>query len=245
MTRRHRADAGLSLVEATIILMVLAVLTAVIAPSAAGFVRDAQVTAARADVDAIGAALQRLMRDTGETMLLVSGTPTGAGFGPSRAVANRVTMAVSDGTVPTASVARAALTNWHSTNGSPAAAIVTTLAAHLTTNSAGYRDLSGMSTTTNFEPSTGATYNSEFGWRGAYVTTTGPDPWATRYAVNTEFLGRIAGSVAGAPNQVNANNDVFVISAGPNRIVETAFAASATTAAGDDILYVVSGSVPK
>ena len=46
MKSRLKSNAGMSLVEATIILMVLAILTAVIAPSAADYVNDARHTKA-------------------------------------------------------------------------------------------------------------------------------------------------------------------------------------------------------
>jgi type II secretory pathway pseudopilin PulG len=228
------AEGGVSLVEATVIIAVLATLTAIMAPTIGDYVNDAKQVRAAEDVKIIGSALQRMLRDTGETMVLANGASTASGFGPSHAASNRVTMIVSDGTAPTAAVARAGLTNWDSSNGSPAAAVVTTIAAQLTTNTA------------NFDPTSGATYNSSYAWRGAYLPQNpGPDPWGRRYAVNTEFLGRISSSTSGAPNQTDADNDAFVISAGPNGIVDTAFAAAATSVSGDDVLYVISGGAPQ
>jgi type II secretory pathway pseudopilin PulG len=239
-------ERGLSFVEVTIILSVLSVLTAVLSPSIADFVRDARDVQVREDTQTIGSALERMLRDTGETMVLVSGAPTGAGFGPSHAAANRVTMLTSDGNTPTAAVPRAGLTNWDSSDGVPAAAVVRSIESQLMQNTPAYRTLADMSVASNFDPSSGALSNSEYGWRGAYLSQPGgPDPWGWRYAVNTEFLGRISGSVAGAPNQVNFDDDVFVISPGANGIVDTAFAGASTTPAGDDVLYMVSGSVPR
>src|SRR5687767_7383196 len=49
--RKWNAEKGMSLVEATIILMVLAILTAVIAPSAGDYVNDARQTKAKEDVE--------------------------------------------------------------------------------------------------------------------------------------------------------------------------------------------------
>jgi type II secretory pathway pseudopilin PulG len=243
---RRRAEHGISLVEATMILAVMALLTALTAPAIGGFINEGNQTKAAEDVKVIGVALQRMLRDTGETMALANGASTSSGFGPSHSSSNGVPLLGGEGATPAAAVARGGLTNWDSSNGSPAAAIVSSLAGQLTTNTAGYRTLTGMSVTGNFDPSGGATFNSKFGWRGAYLPdNAGPDPWGRRYAVNAEFLGRISGSTSGAPNQVNADNDVIVISAGPNRVVDTAFASTATTAAGDDVLYVVSGSAPR
>lgn len=232
---------GLSIVEATIVLLVLSTLAAVIAPSIGDYLNEARHTRAREEVEAIGSALNRMLKDIGETMVLLNGTPAGPGMGPSHAASNRVTMIVSEGDVPTPAVPRAGLTNWDSSNGSPPAAIVTTIAEQLITNNVKYRTLSDMNVTSNFDPSSGATFNSEYGWRGAYLSEpVGPDPWGRRYAVNTEFLGRISGG-----SQTNFDNDVFVISAGPNRIVDTAFAGEATAPAADDVLYLVSGSVSR
>src|SRR6266540_3712860 len=89
------AQHGMSLVEATIILMVLSVLTAVIAPTARAYVEDGRNVKAKADVETIGAAVQSVLRDTGllclsfdgasganttsgRVELLVSGTSTSA-----------------------------------------------------------------------------------------------------------------------------------------------------------------------
>ena len=234
-------ERGMSVVEASIILMVLSLLTAVLSPSINDYVDDANQTKARADLGAAGAALSRLLKDTGETMALLSGTVVG-GAGPSHASGNRVTMLVGDGKVPTAAVARGGLTNWDSSNGVPAPAVVMTIADQLALNTPNYRHLANMnqtSATGNFDPGSGGTFNSEYGWRGAYLSEPlGTDPWGYRYAINTEFLGRISGGA-----QVNFDNDVFVVSAGPNGVVDTAFATANATPASDDLLYLVSGGL--
>lgn len=65
------------------------------------------------------------------------------------------------------------------------------------------------------------------GWRGAYLTAPiDPDPWGNRYAVNVKFLG--------APKP-----DVVVLSAGPNEIIDTAFAVDGLVAGDDDIVVLV------
>jgi type II secretory pathway pseudopilin PulG len=66
------------------------------------------------------------------------------------------------------------------------------------------------------------------GWHGPYLDAgVGADPWGHRYAVNVKFLK------GGA-------FDTFVVSAGPNGIVETPFQADGTVAHGDDIIVVLS-----
>ena len=82
-----------------------------------------------------------------------------------------------------------------------------------------YRTASSMSVVAEFDPDSGALYNAEHAWRGAYCAgPIGPDPWGTRYAVNVEFLARALG--AGPVGNVN---DVVVVSAGPDRVVDTQF----------------------
>lgn len=64
-------------------------------------------------------------------------------------------------------------------------------------------------------------------WRGAYMTgPIDPDSWGNRYAVNTDYLDA-------------NNNDVVVLSAGPNEIIETAWAANPLAAGGDDLIQLV------
>jgi len=68
----------------------------------------------------------------------------------------------------------------------------------------------------------------EIAWRGPYQPTLPADPWGNRYAVN---IGNMAGA-----------NAVWVLSAGPDGIVQTAFnqaipANGVLTTTGDDIGY--------
>jgi hypothetical protein len=54
--------------------------------------------------------------------------------------------------------------------------------------------------------------------------------------VNVEFLARALG--AGPSGNVN---DVFVVSAGPDRVVDTRFDLDGATPGSSDLIYVVSG----
>jgi prepilin-type N-terminal cleavage/methylation domain-containing protein len=79
---------------------------------------------------------------------------------------------------------------------------------------------------------------SEFIWRGPYQASFPADPWGNRYAINIGNFRNVPGAAAGANS-----NAVFVLSAGPDGIVQTAVnpavpAAGTTLAAsGDDIIY--------
>ena len=70
----------------------------------------------------------------------------------------------------------------------------------------------------------------KFAWRGSYATNIGSDPWGFAYVVNS-------GALAFGLNQA-----AFVLSAGPNNKIETAFTqnigsgSAAVTTGGDDIV---------
>lgn len=232
----------MSLVEATIILMVMALLTAIIAPPVAGYVRDAQEAAAKKDVEAIASAVAQMLVDTGESWFLQDGNGAAATNSPSRAAASRVDMLVSNGTTPPLSAtARSAGTDWD--DAVDHAAVQTldnylVLNAPSNTSANAYRSAAQMSVTTEFDPDDGATFNAEHAWRGAYLPgPIGPDPWGDRYAVNVEFLARTQGTTGSGSRM-----DVIVISGGVNNRIETQFEVDGMTGGGDDIIALVSGS---
>ena len=88
--RKLRNRAGLSLVEVTIMLLVLMLLTGVLAPSIMDYVRDAQWVKVKEDCEAIGISVARVMRDVPPCFRLV-GTD-------ACTVDNRVDLLWSDGT---------------------------------------------------------------------------------------------------------------------------------------------------
>jgi type II secretory pathway pseudopilin PulG len=230
-----------SLVEASIILSVFAVLTAALAPSIGSYISDAQHAAAKKDIEAIGSAVGRMLSDVGEAWVLRSGNGGAAATPPSHATGNRVDLLVGSGEVPTVGVARvSAGVDWNDPVDDGAVQrleyfLVQNTPSNVAANA--YRTASSMSVLTEFDPDSGALYNAEHAWRGAYLPgPIGPDPWGTRYAVNVEFLARAPG--AGPSGNVN---DVFVISAGPDRVVDTRFDIDGATAGTTDLIYVLSG----
>lgn len=79
------------------------------------------------------------------------------------------------------------------------------------------------------------TSTSQFGWNGPYLSSEiGSDPWNNRYMVNIGLIDTSAGvvGVSGVPK-----NAVWVISAGPNGLIETPYTqiTTAATMGGDDI----------
>src|SRR5512140_1648027 len=63
--RKIKGQKGLSLVEVTIMLLVLMLLTSVLAPSIWDFVHDSQWVKVKEDCEAIGISFTRLTRDVG------------------------------------------------------------------------------------------------------------------------------------------------------------------------------------
>ena len=94
-----RSQRGVSIIEATVMLAVMVTLGSVLAPSIADYTNDAKQTVAKKDVEAIGAGILQLLRDTGSRCLRLVGTT-------ECTTTNRVDLLVSGGSDPaTASAA--------------------------------------------------------------------------------------------------------------------------------------------
>jgi prepilin-type N-terminal cleavage/methylation domain-containing protein len=79
------------------------------------------------------------------------------------------------------------------------------------------------------------TASSQFGWNGPYMTSViGADAWNNRYAINVGLLDASQGTQTAGGATKSA---VWVISAGPNGLLETPYTQPLTTAqvSGDDI----------
>jgi type II secretory pathway pseudopilin PulG len=233
-----------SLVEATIILMVFAILTAVIAPTAGGYIKDAQQASAKADVDEISSALAKMLADVGEAWFVRNGARTGTAVdhgSPAHGVAARVDMMVTAGAIPVlAAAARPAGTDWDdAVNHAAIQRLENYLLLNIPSNLAAnaYRTSASMNGAGNFDTDAGMTFNADFGWRGAYLAgPIGPDPWGSRYAVNVEFLARAQGTIGSGSRM-----DVVVLSAGANARTDTQFEVDGSVPGNDDIVSPVSG----
>ena len=81
------------------------------------------------------------------------------------------------------------------------------------------------------------TPTSQFGWNGPYLSSEIiADPWGNRYVVNIDLIDTSASAI-GRGGMVKAA--VWVLSAGPNRTIDTPFGQSILTAVlgNDDIGY--------
>lgn len=232
--QKFTSERGLSLVEATIILMVLAILTSVLTPSMGDYINEARHTKVKEDVEELGMGIMRLLRDIGKPFLQRT---AGSNFEHE----NRVDLLVSEGNTPskTSGTGVAASTTGYLIENAvewddPIGDEVEHASDHLVDNDNGY-------TAPSF-PALGGP-KAGLGWRGAYISnSTGPDPWGNRYGCNTVFLN--PGSDVTSSTHKGTNHDVFCLSAGADGNVDTDMEStnSAAVVGGDDILYVFQGS---
>lgn len=232
--RKWTSERGMSLVEATIILMVLAILTSVLAPSIGDYVNDARQVKVKEDLETLGLGLSRLLRDTGLPFPVRT-----AGASPSKASTNRVDLLVTEGSIPTATagtgVALAiagylieAAVEWSD----PVGTEVELATDHLVTNANAY-------SVVTYPAASGP--RAGLGWRGGYISTsTGPDAWGVRYACATVWLNPSSDATT-----KGTNNDAFCLSAGADGIVDTDIESNANggvAVTGDDAVYVIQGN---
>jgi type II secretory pathway pseudopilin PulG len=247
---------GVSLVEASIILAVISVLAAIMAPAVNGYLESGRQVRVREDAQVIASAIQTFMADNGESQFLRdainSGTPT---VPPTRPDSNRVDLLVGDGDIPPLSATLAAETFWtQAVNG----ADVDTLSNHLIENlpdetlTSRYRNPSDIfiaapgGNNIDFARSSSSGFNAPYAWRGGYLRgPVDPDPWGNRYAVNVAFLdpsptAAIGGITAGFAFAAYPRLDVFVLSAGADEEIDTPSAQDGAVPGDDDFIHVVS-----
>src|SRR4051812_22497630 len=213
--RLLRSETGMTLIESSIILAVIAVLTSIMSPEIQGYIDRARQARTREDEQTIASAIQNFVTDTGELQFLIDGSNGATNQAPPTSVdAQRVNLLVSDGDIPLLAAANSTSTLWTSIVN--AAGTVDTLENHLVENvrnTAGaepkdtakrYRNPSdiavgGGANNIDFARAESGGFNAPFAWRGPYLR--GPvdnDPWGNRYAVNTVFLDPTVTGALGA-----------------------------------------------
>jgi type II secretory pathway pseudopilin PulG len=252
-------------VEATIVLAIVSILTALLGPAVVGYIDQARQARAREDTKVIGDALSEFIEDNAEHMFLQNGSDgSGDTVPPTRADANRVNLLVSDGDIPALATAVSTETFWTTAiNGTT----VDTLENHLVENvrnstepkdtAKRYRNPTDVAITTpggspgniDFSRAESSNSNAPYAWRGAYLRSAlDSDPWGSRYAVNVAFLDprldatptTISGITAGFTTAAYLRLDVFVLSAGPDEEIDTQSAQDGAVPGDDDFIYLVS-----
>ena len=223
--RVQRGQRGLSLIEVTIMLLVLMLLTSVLAPSIFDFVQDAQWVKVKEDCEVLAISVARLVKDVGPQLV---------GAGPGIYPDHKLDLILSDGKAAIDGPAIVPgqplhVMNWWIGGGANtydpyavnAGHSVATCEEQFIRN----RDTqapNGPFYTEAGAPPVGLTWGQ--GWRGAYLAPPcGPDPWGRAYQINTKWLTTRFDLNPGAQT-VNHCLDVFCLSPGKNGIIETPFA---------------------
>lgn len=206
-----RRQTGFSLIEATIVLAVTAILAGTLAPVGKTVTDRARLVRTADDEGAIRDALRAFLFDVKHhnRQVHIDGKNHNKG--------EVLALLVSDGDIPR-DVSSTGSTAWQQPVS--ASGVVDFLERYLATNDPGGEASNAWEPPHNI--------HGGKGWRGAYlVGPVQPDPWGNRYAVNIEFLGH------------KAKPSVVVFSAGPDEMIDTAFAQRGLTAGGDDVVTLV------
>jgi hypothetical protein len=236
----------MSLIEATIILMILFLLTAVMSPAVGDYIEDARHTKGKEDVEAIGLSIVRLQRDVGTCLKILAANPCDE--------SNRVDILRSSGPDVVAADLGTAAADFADPDVTPnpinwdddqVANVGDTMESQFVLNTTPQYPTPADSAPTGYTLS-GPQHG--LGWRGAYMTAPiGTDPWGKVYLANTVFLVVASDSTDGTAEgdrRGGWSHDTFVISAGPNNSFDTPFGGNAnhgTTVGGDDLIYIVRG----
>jgi type II secretory pathway pseudopilin PulG len=226
--RRLRRQEGLSLVEVTIMLLVLMLLTSVLAPSIFDFVNDAQWVKVKEDCEALAISVARLHKDVGSKLYTV---PGGAATYPNYKMDIMLSDYINVPTVTAPDIVGfgGGANNWFGVGDGVfpfTNTFMDTCSNQLITNLVGGIGPLGIYpepsvTTPVFGPYFGQ------GWRGAYLSPPcASDPWGYAYQVNTKWATMIFGGIEGPRNHCN---DVFCLSPGKDGIIDTSFGVNYNT----------------
>jgi type II secretory pathway pseudopilin PulG len=190
----HRRDGGWSLIELTIILIVLSILSAILMPVIGRYVHNAKIIRAREDCGAISSVIWMFIEDTANSYFLQDGSPDpvqgasrqfNGGSAPDQTDPNRVNLMVGDGDIP--ELGPNGDDGWLSKVNF---GDVDFMEYHLITNRPGNAVVNAYRTPTDlgkgpdnvpndpmFSQESSGGFNSEFAWRGPYITApVDPDP---------------------------------------------------------------------
>jgi type II secretory pathway pseudopilin PulG len=202
--------------EVVVVLAVMAALAAMIGPRVFTYVNDANVTQAQNDTRQIATAINKFYEQVGRPPYKKQNAVIKAA---AKQAGDYDCLITGEGTDFTTATDVTTGDSWTSAAGVQCQAGSTTrdtVEDHLIANNPGALGANYPYTTTG-----------NTAWKGPYLQTLPADPWGSKYLVNIGKMDPSAGKA------------VFVLSAGPNRNIETGSdqAANATfSAGGDDIL---------
>ncbi len=214
-----RNSKGFTLIEIIVAVALVAILSAAIAPSVLNNIAQGRIARTQSDVQALGSAIMRFKSDTGVFPRLIQpSTSTGTVPVPDT-VGNRCDfLASSSGTFPTLSATK----QWSTGTFSPTKGngSVQDFTSHLIIGK------SRASTDSLYVRAANSEDPNSFGFRSGLISADQADPWGHKYICNVRALGV-------------TSQAVWVISAGPNGVMETTVndtgCEAASSVAGDDI----------
>lgn len=204
---------GYTLTEMTAVVATAGVLTAVVLPVAVSQVQGSRITAAQGDVNAIGAAVSSLIKDSGDYPMR---------SGSANAFSDRYAKTLLLSTEPNGTTREPDFSKL-GTVGTDITA-KDSFEIHFFTNKSG--------TTTLYSTS------GELQWKGPYLSKRGLDPWGKSYLIYLQGVRDAANpDETDATKKGKTDKNILVISAGPNGVVETL--STDNSAKGDDIVTVL------
>jgi type II secretory pathway pseudopilin PulG len=203
-----------SLMEATLVITIAAVLSTVAIITSSDQVSDADSQTSNSEVKLIGVSILSFMQDTGYSPAFLAGNR----IGPTDAI---TMILASGGNDPDDATG-----TWPLTDGK-----VDLLEHHLTRNNPADSNVP-------YTRIGELTYARFQGWNGPYMSKLpSADPWGDKYLVNIGFA--TSQGAAGANLPKGKRPAVFVITAGPNQSIETKYlqAADEFVEGGDDQIF--------
>ena len=257
--RRIERHGGFTLVEVSIILFVLVILSSILLVNLGNYNRLARFARAKEDLGALCSAIAHYILDTGETAFYTWGGRNYGGYDsdtPDREYP--VGLLIGDGDTPTLNwrAPGADGSDWQTpwgehfrsyknVSGQATEFAVDTFANHLIQNTPLNRGrnaarlpsdmLSGANSAgirggLKFDSTDGEGFNSLFAWRGPYIADrVDPDPWGNRYMANVFGLYTPAGMAADG-----FSTAVVCFTAGPDEEIDTSFDQPFGWTTGDD-----------
>lgn len=252
MTRRDGRQAGFTLVEVSVMLSVLVILSAMIAPVISNTLAATRIAAAHSEMAVLAQALQEFLQDLGceivpqnrdgaspSTGIVTAPTtapPTAPPTGTTGAALQALTAAATS--CSAADICDGPIVELLVSSGDipalgpggdeawvvvPDGQAVDFLEYYLVANRPGNEVDRRFPTPDDCGVVPGPLAPVQ-AWQGAYSSIGSGDPWGNRYMINTAFL--LTGEI----------EDVVVLSAGPDEEVDTAFARDGLVAGDDDLM---------
>jgi prepilin-type N-terminal cleavage/methylation domain-containing protein len=224
---KMKESRGFTMIEMVVVLAVIAILAAILTPIVTSYVDRARTDTAMSDVKKIAAAIIQFNTDT--KLWPIYNSTTGV---PTNINTNYYDYECTAGTA--AVTATGPGSDWPTLTDC-------TVPAPNTGGSTTHGDLNAVLNQNRMAlPTIGKT-----AWKGAY-TELGPDPWGTQYYVNTRYLvpsclvttHSNGTGTAGTCGTSGTPGAVYVISAGPNQMIDTGYdqSTSTFTVGNDDIV---------